>query len=230
MAIRWNPEGIYKERTEERPYSLFTHDVKIARGNLDKFRSQLTEMLSNKPNWKAMELDLQSRFMVMLDQYINWYAKNKEALEKFKPKCPYTFMLDIVQSTKREILKYFPKLLEPIKTKEGTEGSPTKEVILDHFESMDKLGWKYAFVSETDFNLFVEILTNFFEYKPYQTLEEPIRLKRSCKTKVAKTLGEIHKELSENHLNSDYDFLNIIRLLNHFQSISNFDLVKAMQR
>ena len=96
---------------------------------------------------------------------------------------------------------------------------------------MDKKGWKYAFTSEQDSNLFTDLLTNFFEYKDYSIPETPIQLKRGCKTKVAKALGKIHKELSnENKLTTDTNYFNLIRVLSHFESEEQNDLYKALTR
>lgn len=110
------------------------------------------------------------------------------------------------------------------------EQNRTKKVIAETFENMDKKGWQYAFATEQDCNLFTDLLTNFFEYKDYSIPNTVIQLKRTCKTKVAKALGEIHAELSENPLNSDTEYFKIVKVLNHFKDVSNFDLVKAMQR
>ena len=106
----------------------------------------------------------------------------------------------------------------------------TKKVISESFENMDKRGWEYAFVSLSDYDLFLDLLTRFFAYKPYTLPKITIQLKRTCKTKVAKALGEIHKELSEQPLNSDKEYLNIVRLSNHFKDVSDFELVKSMHR
>ena len=107
----------------------------------------------------------------------------------------------------------------------------TKQLIVETFENMDKKGWQYAFSTEQDYNLFTNLLTNFFEYKDYSIPETAIQLKRSCKTKVAKALGEIHKELSnENKLSTDTEYFNIIRVLSHFQNEKERDLYKALTR
>lgn len=95
---------------------------------------------------------------------------------------------------------------------------------------MDLKGWKYAFRTEQDYNLFADILTNFFEQKDYSVPEKSIKLKRTCKTKVAKVLGEIHTELSETPLRRDTEYFRIAKALNHFKDMTEFDLAKAMQR
>lgn len=109
--------------------------------------------------------------------------------------------------------------------------SRTKKVIFETLTNMDKQGWQYAFVSEQDYNLFADLLTNFFEYKPYTLPETTIQLKRTCKTKVAKALGEIHKELSnENKLSTDTNYFQLIRVLSHFEKETEGDLYKALTR
>jgi len=109
--------------------------------------------------------------------------------------------------------------------------SRTKKVIFDTITNIDKQGWQYAFVSEQDYNLFTDLLTNFFEYKPYTLPETTIQLKRTCKTKVAKALGEIHKELSnENKLSTDIKYFQLIRVLSHFEKETEGDLYRALTR
>lgn len=111
------------------------------------------------------------------------------------------------------------------------EQNRTKKVIAETFENMDKKGWQYAFATEQDYNLFTDLLTNFFEYKPYTLPETIIQLKRTCKTKVAKALGEIHKELSnENKLTTDTEYFQLIRVLSHFEKVPEGDLYKALTR
>lgn len=110
-------------------------------------------------------------------------------------------------------------------------GSKTSKVIVEAFRNMAKDGWEYAFSTEQDYNLFTDLLTNFFEYKPYKLPETPIQLKRMCKTKVAKALGEIHEELSnENKLSTDNNYFQLIRVLSHFKEETKDDLYKALTR
>ena len=68
--------------------------------------------------------------------------------------------------------------------------SRTKKVIFETITNIDKQGWQYAFVSEQDYNLFTDLLTNFFEYKPY-TLPETTAIvtgkqigRASCRERV----------------------------------------------
>jgi hypothetical protein len=96
---------------------------------------------------------------------------------------------------------------------------------------MDSKGWNYAFLDEQDYNLFTDLLTSFFEYKPYALPEKPIQLKSKCKTKLAKALGDIHDTLSnENKLITDYNFFKLVRVLIHFKNENQNDLYKALTR
>jgi hypothetical protein len=107
----------------------------------------------------------------------------------------------------------------------------TKRIIQEAFETMDKNGWNYAFLDEQDYNLFTDLLTSFFEYKPYALPEKPIQLKSKCKTKLAKALGDIHDTLSnENKLTTDYNFFKLVRVLIHFKNENQNDLYKALTR
>jgi hypothetical protein len=148
----------------------------------------------------------------------------------------------IEKKSKKESLsiprkRKFNEFLEYLKTKAlppqpiSVNESRTKKVIFETITNIDKQGWQYAFVSEQDYNLFTDLLTNFFEYKPYTLPETIIQLKRTCKTKVAKALGEIHKELSnENKLSTDTKYFQLIRVLSHFEKKTEGDLYKALTR
>ena len=130
-------------------------------------------------------------------------------------------------SFKKNILTKLQKLAilpEPDKTEE----SRTKQMICQILEEMDQKGWQYAFKNETDYNVFTGLLTNFFEYKEYQLPETNIQLKRNCKTKLGKAIGEIHRELSEHPLKSDTNFFEVVKVLNHFKSET--DLYKVLTR
>lgn len=124
--------------------------------------------------------------------------------------------------------EYLDKLIKEPTT---LNGGRTKQVISETFENMDEKGWQYAFVSEKDYNLFTDLLTNFFEYKTYSLPKNTIQLKRTCKTKVAKALGELHKELSnKNKLINDDEYFKLVKILNPFENETKQDLYKALTR
>ena len=110
------------------------------------------------------------------------------------------------------------------------DSSKTMELIIERFEIMDSKGWNYAFRSEKDFLSYVDLLSNFFEFQSYKLPKEKIILKKSTKSKVAITLGEIHKELSEKRLSEDFKFLELVSILNHFSDLSDKDIAKALSK
>ncbi len=110
-----------------------------------------------------------------------------------------------------------------------SKSNRTKKLIEKKFEAIDDNGWEYAFKKESDFFTFTNLLCDFFEYKDYVLPNTIIELKRGCKTKLGKVLGEIHKDLSnEPSLKGDEDFFKIIRTLNHFTN--EMDLYKVLTR
>lgn len=110
MAIRWKIEGVYNNRTKDNPFSVFNYFIMNSRNNFDLFCNQLKIELTKNENWKAIEIDLNDRFIQMLNRYIEWYKVNEQETSKFEPYNPYALMLSVIESTKREILKYFPKI------------------------------------------------------------------------------------------------------------------------
>lgn len=176
--------------------------------------------LLSKPQKIKLELVLHERKMKLKQGYVNnsqneeqryrnilkeWFADEKIFIDEITP-----------------ILKVLPP--QSIQTNENR----TKQLINQYIEGIDKQGWKYAFNTETDYNTFTDLLTNYFEYKEYTIPDTVIRLKRTCKTKLAKALGEIHKELSEKPLKSDNKYFEIVCKLSHFENEP--DLYKALTR
>jgi len=179
--------------------------------------------LLTEPQKIKLELVLNERKMKLKQGYVN---SSKDEEQRYRK-----ILKEWFADEKRFIDEVIPlvKALPPQLI--NTNESRTKKVILETFANIDKQGWQYAFVSEQDYLLFIDLLTNFFEYKPYTLPESTIQLKRTCQTKVAKALGEIHKELSnENKLSTDADFFTIIRVLSHFKDKKEGDLYKAVTR
>lgn len=112
MATRWGLDGVYRDRTEQKPYTVFTEYTNSARENFELFSIQLNKKLTENENWKAIGIELNQKFLLSINQYIEWYNENIAELEKFQPHCPYTLMLSIIESTKDQILQYFPDLIQ----------------------------------------------------------------------------------------------------------------------
>lgn len=156
-----------------------------------------------------------------------WSEGHKKDISEWFSKCPYPAHL----IKKNEMVNLFDTLWDNTPPPDSKPESRTKQVITDTLVNIDKQGWQYAFTNENDYNSFTDLLTNFFEYKDYTLPKETIKLKKSCKTKVARALGEIHKELSnENILRTDTDFFRLIRVLSHFEKETEGNLYKALTR
>jgi hypothetical protein len=126
-----------------------------------------------------------------------------------------------------------PQQTEVKTEQEIIEASRTKDIILKELYGIDKnKGWEYAFVNEKDLNDFADLLTRYFEYQPYDLPKKIIELKKDCRTRFAKSLRPIHKELSNENkkLKSDIEFFEIIKVLNHFKKMSYEELYQAITR
>lgn len=143
-----------------------------------------------------------------------------------------------IVSRVEDIVNKHPQLFRDFYDKKDDEQienvvSLTKKVISNHFEIIDKnKGWGYAFTSESDYNTFVNLLTNYFEYKPYSLPQKKIKLKKDTKTRLAKVLSPIYKQLSNENkkLKSDTDFFAIVRVLDHFEKLTDTQIYQAITR
>lgn len=155
IATRWKITGVYASRTAENPYSIFDYDVKTARENFELFSNQLREKLSENANWKAIEIDLKDRFLKMINLYTEWHQSHKKETEIFGQYNPYSIMFSIIESTRKEILKYFPvvesaqEVLRKYHYKEGKlTNERIKEIAKEHGASPDS--WKRKYNNHPD--------------------------------------------------------------------------------
>jgi hypothetical protein len=178
MAVRYKIDGVYKSRTDQNPFSVFKHYVENARENFDNFCHQLNEKLTENPNWKAIEIDLKDRFLLMINRYIEWYQINKNETDKFEPYNPYSMMLSIIESTQKEIVKYFPESLPPQQTETKAEQeTPTFK------NNFDK-------ISQTEIYNHFKVGLVEKEYLTEQELNEYLKLAFELKT-IPETLFKI---------------------------------------
>jgi hypothetical protein len=164
---------------------------------------------------------------ILVDRYIKFLKDEKKRIKNMPDVEMRSPSIDYI---KKELQKYKEEETENLQILDLKQ-SRTKELIIEYFNNIDKKqGWQYAFVSEQDFNLFTDILTNFFENNPYTLPQNPIQLKKGCKTKVAKVLGEIYKDSCEIKLRTNNEFFEIIRVLSPFKNQTINDLYKALTR
>ncbi len=107
----------------------------------------------------------------------------------------------------------------------------TSKIIIDAFNNMHYEGWKYAFKNERDYQQYTSLLADHFDKKSYSIPRKVIELKPRCKTKMANTLGAIHKSLSDAPIfKKDKDFFDIVRVLEPFKGETQGDLYKSLSR
>jgi hypothetical protein len=134
---------------------------------------------------------------------------------------------DIYKVLKDRYLEYLKAV--PVDT--ISEQNHTKKIIHTAFRDMHHKGWEFVFRTKEDYNLFTDLLTNFFEYKAYKLPQNKIKIKTRTKTAVAKVLREIHELLSnENKLSTDIRYFELIKILSHFEKTKQKDLYKALTR
>lgn len=129
-----------------------------------------------------------------------------------------------------EIFQTFDKCEHnPEHLETNTTKNRTRELIENEFENIkDK-----CFSSDNNtYEIFINLLTNYFEGKPYSIPENKIELKRGCKTKIATVFNPIHKDLimSDKKLKADKEYFKIIRVLSHFSGETDTDIYKAITR
>jgi hypothetical protein len=152
VAIRYSIDSVYKSVTKSNPYSIFSTDLKNIREVFDLFCKQLRQRLTETQNWKAIEIDLNERFLIDIEKYLNWYEQNKNQTKSFGDYNPYEILFSIVQSTKKEILKYSDnKPITAIKT--PFKDKPTAELfdyIIQNWKYNANTKWGYIW------NYFIE--------------------------------------------------------------------------
>lgn len=89
-----------------------------------------------------------------------------------------------------------------------------------------------CFNADKDHDLFVELLTNFFESKKYVPPKKTIVLVYNCKVKLAKALNKIYFQTPGNKgsLNSNVEYFKVIRSLNHFKDLSNDEIYSSLNK
>jgi L-rhamnose mutarotase len=140
------------------------------------------------------------------------------------------FIVDGINKAWKKVLAEINEKQPQQKEENPTELKNQKKIIEDHFSNIDEKGWEYAFRCEEDYNLFVDLLTKFFEQKKYKLPDNIIELKRDCKTKLAITLRDIHRDIGNKKLSADYGFFEIIRILSHFKELNNSDIKRALSK
>lgn len=119
--------------------------------------------------------------------------------------------------------------LEKLKpNKNSHTNDRTKTIILEKFEEMDLKGWEYAFLSKTDFDYFVQLLTIYFEHGIIVE-KKHIEVRKRCRSKLGSTIGDIYSTLGET-LKQDKDFLELVKMLSCFKGEVDKTIIQILQR
>lgn len=152
-----------------------------------------------------------------------WNEGHKKDITQWLKKAK--IVTEVFDSTWTDVSELKDHLISP--------NNRTKALITEQIEHIDKLkGWEYSFSTFEDLTAFVDLLTNYFEYKPIKFPTKTITLKKDSKTRFARCLREIHKELgNENQkLRTDFEYFKLLRVLSHFKDSSNEEIYRAITR
>lgn len=167
-AVRWPIKTVYQNKNENNPYSVFAHYINNQSYNYGLFCNQLKKRLTDNNNWKVIEIDLYNNFILMLDLYIEWYNSNKEETEIFGNYNPYDLIFSFVESTKKEILKFFPEIykleqpqqIETIKIDEVAREMHPKIFVKNAFDIWEQMFecFKINKTKRTDLSFMYEVM------------------------------------------------------------------------
>lgn len=208
-------------------HNLTSTEVEFVTEITDYFNQTLNNFQSTNPVFITSQIS----------DVLNKYEKTPIEAIQLIIKHKGTFQPDFFENTVKSLIEKLDSFTGGLKSKQPPKSenaiSRTKQIIADELQSIDKVkSWTYAFTNQTDYNTFLELLTCYFEYKPYSLPNQKIKLKKDCKTRFAKALNPIHKELSNENkkLKSDTEFFNLIRVLDHFEKLTDAEIYQAITR
>jgi|GEM_PF-4119284 len=104
-----------------------------------------------------------------------------------------------------------------------------RDIIEGHFEPLKLRCFNE---DDKDYNLLINLLTNFFTDKEYIIPKNKIQLKARCKTSIAPIFNKIYMQnkSSKTPLKHDAKYFEIIRILNHFQELSDAEIYITIGR
>jgi|MEHZ01.4.fsa_nt_MEHZ011291958.1_2 hypothetical protein len=221
-------DRIYERLNEDYAFNFFQitvyEDEEIDGVVHKNVRQRINESIVTTKNWEQHKDIFFNERMATYDESFPIVAKIKLELEKVE-KLP-------VNEDKHKVLKdLYCEYLKAVPVDTLSEQNHTKKIIHTAFREMHHKGWELVFRTKEDYNLFTDLLTNFFEYKAFKLPENTIKIKTRTKTAVAKVLREIHELLSnENKLSTDIRYFELIKILSHFEKTKQKDLYKALTR
>jgi len=115
IATRYDIKGIFNTVRPGHEYSMiFEYYVNSGRNCFDHFKKEFEKQMIESTNPKYVLVRVKNEFLPMIQQYKQWFERNKKETEIFEPHNPYGYMLELMISTEAE-LEHFQTLSENIK-------------------------------------------------------------------------------------------------------------------
>ena len=109
-AIRWDISIYMKNRSNQLNYGIDHNIIMNARKHFEDFSNQLQIECDKTENGKAFEIKIKDRFLKGINRYYDFYYKNKEEIISiYTNNNGYWIMYELMKSTEKEILMYYPK-------------------------------------------------------------------------------------------------------------------------
>ncbi len=125
------------------------------------------------------------------------------------------FILDYLKSINHELF------IGEKEQKVSIVENKTSQLILNLLNNIDEKGWEYIFQNQNDLDLFLKLLTEYFEHKIPLVKDHEIIINKGSKTRFSKVLKEIYHSLSEKPLKSNKEFLELIKVIKCFKDDKN---------
>ncbi len=107
IATRYEIKGVFNSVRPGREFStIFEYYVNVGKNCYDHFKKEFEKQLTESTNPKYVLVRVRNEFLPMIQQYKEWFERNKKDTEIFEPYNPYRYMLDLMISTEAEIGSY----------------------------------------------------------------------------------------------------------------------------
>lgn len=104
-----------------------------------------------------------------------------------------------------------------------------RKFIVEKIDAIHPSKWQYAFMTKDDYNLFLDLLTNFFSNNEVDYNRE-IVLQDHCKTRLCHVLNSIYRNFCRSPLKKDKYFLNFLKFLSIFKDQTTSQIYSDISR
>ncbi len=218
---------------ETNKYTGVTKGKLLTKKKFIKFLQVLTKRLIDTV--KLYELALSGtikNYKIFKSEFsdANLKAQNAAIIKDFeKGEAVYTeTLIKWLQAQENYIINNKKRFKKMSKTTNDNTQTRTAAEIVKSFNAIDENGYKYTFQTDKDFKKFTSLLTDFFISDKYALPTRKIKLKLRTKTRTALKIFEIYKEHTEQPLQSNTAFFDVVRTLKPFSKQTNQQIYKLM--